>query len=92
MSHRRLPRARGTVIRCDGCGSESVTGCVVIAYHRAWLRAEQGWGRGRLRPTKHHPGTTGQDLCPTCLEQDAAAVGRRRAIPAVAIVGDGIPW
>lgn len=82
MSHRRLPRARGTVIRCDGCGLESSTGQVIIALHRAWLYTTRGWGRGRLRATRQADserarGTTGKDLCPACLAQDIAALWRR---------------
>lgn len=79
MSHRRLPRAQGTVIRCDGegCTVESIAGLVVIASHRAWLYLTQGWGKGQLRPTKHDPGSQRKDLCPTCLERDVAAVWRR---------------
>lgn len=78
MSHRRIPRARGTIIRCDGCNHESWSGQMIIDHHRAWLRESCGWGRGQLRPTKHDPGTTGQDLCPRCLAWDQAAVERRR--------------
>ncbi len=78
MSHRRLPRARGTVIMCDGCGLESFTGQVVIAYHRAWLLRDCGWARGALRATKHHSGTTGNDLCPACGAHDRASMERRR--------------
>lgn len=82
MSHRRLPRASGTVIRCDGCGVESITGQVVIAHHRAWLYAREGWGAGQLRATRQADperagGTAGKDLCPTCLARDIAAVWRR---------------
>ena len=79
MSHRRLPRASGTIIRCDGegCGIVSTTGQTIVALHRAWLFATQGWGRGQLRPTKHGAGTQRKDLCPTCLARDVAAVWRR---------------
>lgn len=82
MSWRRLPRACGTVVTCDGegCGVESVTGQVVAALHRQWLRSK-GWGRGSLRPTKHGPGTTGDDLCPSCLERDRAAARLRMKAP-----------
>lgn len=79
MSHRRLPNAQGTAIRCDGegCTVESTTGQVVIAHHRAWLISRAGWGMGGLRPTKHGAGTQRKLLCPTCLERDIAAVWRR---------------
>lgn len=77
MSHRRLPRASGTVIRCDGCGVESVTGQVVITHHRAWLIAREGWGMGGLHPTKHDRGSRRKLLCPACLVRDTAAVWRR---------------
>lgn len=80
MSNRRLPSGRGTIIACDLCWNESQTGQVVVYLHRRWLRAKQGWGRGALRPTKHHPGTTGYDLCPACLVEDQASVERRRGI------------
>lgn len=80
MSHRRLPRGRGTIIACDLCWNESQTGQVVVYLHRRWLRAKCGWWRGALRPTKHHPGTTGMDLCPACLAQDQASLERRRGI------------
>ena len=65
-------------LRPGSCGVESTTGQVFVYLHRRWLRAERGWGSGQLRPTKHHPGTTGKDLCPSCLAWDEAAVGRRR--------------
>lgn len=79
MSHRRLPRAQGTVIRCDGegCRAESTTGQVQARLHRFWLYQTQGWGAGQLRPTKHGAGTFGKDLCPSCLARDVAAVWRR---------------
>lgn len=82
MSHRRLPNARGTVIRCDGCGAESMTGQVYPSLHRLWLYRTQGWARGQLHPTRPvadghcDMGTTGKDLCPTCAEQDRAAAER----------------
>lgn len=84
MSYRRLPRAQGTAIRCDGegCTVESITGQVIAALHRAWLYATQGWGRGQLRATRQADpersrGTAGLDLCPSCLARDTAAVWRR---------------
>lgn len=78
MSHRRLPNAMGTVVRCDGCGAESITGQIVVTHHRWWLRTYAGWGRGQLRPTGHDQGTTGKDFCPTCAERDHASAERRR--------------
>jgi hypothetical protein len=79
VSHHRLPNAQGTVIRCDGegCTVESITGQVIIAHHRAWLIAREGWGMGGLRATKHGAGTQRKLLCPSCLAIDAAAVWRR---------------
>lgn len=80
MSHRRLPDARGTVIRCDGegCGVESITGQTVLAFHRWWLRNHAGWSRGQVRATRTGEGTAGDDLCPACTERDRAPAERRR--------------
>jgi len=86
MSVSILTRERGTVIRCNGCGSTCTTASIRKSACRAY-GASLGWIRG-LDPGSGtplsdggRPANTRNDCCPTC------AVGERERRDARKAVG-----
>lgn len=89
MSIRWLPRELGMVVSCDGtalstdvsnctCGEggrpvQFQTAAIIAKNIRAWLKKNEGWGRGVRKGYKRN------DLCPAHLKIEIEAAAKAKA-------------
>lgn len=85
MSIKRLPREFGLIVCCNGapatnevpfppgCEERHQTAAILAKNVRAWLKKEQGWGRGLRAGHKR------KDHCPTHLAEEKILFAKEQA-------------